>query len=374
MADEFYYVENGTQQGPVDGARLIALLTSKLTPDTLVWREGMAAWTPARQVPELAASFPSPPPPSPPQTTGDTPSLNPFTVLGRTFSWTGKFNRGEYLVALITAWVIGMLLAVVIAFSVAFARQSVVVAVVAGLIGIVWVVGITLAGLGAMIRRVHDLGVSPWAMLLMLVPLANFIWFLYLLFAPGKPDTPPVQKVPGVVLAILLGIAGLVLLGVLATVAIPALLAARQPLDMSSISTAVSEGLQSQLALPIASVGCPTEAHPRRAGDAFTCVAVPAAGGRLTVTVTQQDDQGHVTWKLTKLEGLIDLRAAERAVVNGLRQQAHVDTTVTCGGRFRASQAGEVFDCQVKANDGRTAVAVVTITDSQGNISWKVKE
>jgi hypothetical protein len=57
----------GQQQGPLDGAGLSdAARAGTLTPTTLVWRAGMAAWTPAAQVPEVAAVLGAVPPPLPP--------------------------------------------------------------------------------------------------------------------------------------------------------------------------------------------------------------------------------------------------------------------------------------------------------------------
>jgi hypothetical protein len=37
------------------------------------------------------------------------------------------------------------------------------------------------------IRRPHDLGRSGWLILVMFVPIVNFLFFIYMLFAPGKP-------------------------------------------------------------------------------------------------------------------------------------------------------------------------------------------
>jgi hypothetical protein len=49
---QYYYSHNGADQlGPVSAEEFKAL---KLAPHTLVWREGMASWLPASQVPELA--------------------------------------------------------------------------------------------------------------------------------------------------------------------------------------------------------------------------------------------------------------------------------------------------------------------------------
>lgn len=45
----WFYVENGQQRGPISETDLQALLTAgKITPETLVWREGMAEWKPWR--------------------------------------------------------------------------------------------------------------------------------------------------------------------------------------------------------------------------------------------------------------------------------------------------------------------------------------
>jgi len=62
-----YFIElNGAQNGPHDIPALRNLVQSgSLTADTLVWREGMGNWTPAREVAELSGIFGSVPPPVP---------------------------------------------------------------------------------------------------------------------------------------------------------------------------------------------------------------------------------------------------------------------------------------------------------------------
>jgi membrane protease subunit (stomatin/prohibitin family) len=58
---------NGQQVGPVAVADLPARIASgELTPDTLVWREGMTEWARAGDVAEVNATFPATPPPLPP--------------------------------------------------------------------------------------------------------------------------------------------------------------------------------------------------------------------------------------------------------------------------------------------------------------------
>ena len=68
----------GQQYGPYDYKTLKTFLpTGQLTSQTLVWQQGMAAWTPAGQVPELQALFapatPTPPVPPVPPTPGVPP-------------------------------------------------------------------------------------------------------------------------------------------------------------------------------------------------------------------------------------------------------------------------------------------------------------
>ncbi|MDB4951492.1 MAG: hypothetical protein JWM27_4141 [Gemmatimonadetes bacterium] len=65
-APAFWIALNGQQSGPHAADALRRHVESGgLTRDTLVWRDGMAAWTPAAQVPELASLFPATPPPLP---------------------------------------------------------------------------------------------------------------------------------------------------------------------------------------------------------------------------------------------------------------------------------------------------------------------
>jgi hypothetical protein len=54
---EFYYAEGDIQKGPF---ALADLAGQRLTPGTLVWRDGMAQWQRAETVPELQALFAAP--------------------------------------------------------------------------------------------------------------------------------------------------------------------------------------------------------------------------------------------------------------------------------------------------------------------------
>ena len=69
---QFFAMVNGAQQGPFNPQQLAQMATQKsITPDTMVWKQGMPGWLAAKTVPELANIFmptapPPPPPPAPP--------------------------------------------------------------------------------------------------------------------------------------------------------------------------------------------------------------------------------------------------------------------------------------------------------------------
>lgn len=67
MANDWYYENGGTRHGPVAPAALKQLADSgSIRPDTLVWRQGMPQWAPAKAVKGLFATTAAPAPtPSP---------------------------------------------------------------------------------------------------------------------------------------------------------------------------------------------------------------------------------------------------------------------------------------------------------------------
>jgi hypothetical protein len=142
-------------------------------------------------------------------------------------------------------------------------------------------------------------------------------------------------------------------------------------LEMTGVQKAITRGIADQAGLEIVSVACPE--RPMKANDVFQCVAVPKGGGRLTIDVTQSDDQGTTTWKVARTEGLLDLSKIEASVQVGLKDQARVDATVSCGGRWKAAKAGDRFECAAKIRGGTQAAIVVTVTDNDGNINWATK-
>ncbi len=66
-AIKYFVAANGQQMGPFDMGTLKNMIEqNQVNRETLVWREGMAAWTAAGQVPDVAALFTAVPPPLPP--------------------------------------------------------------------------------------------------------------------------------------------------------------------------------------------------------------------------------------------------------------------------------------------------------------------
>lgn len=67
-APPIFVAINGQQTGPFELALAVnKARAGEIKADTLVWRQGMAAWSPAKDVPELAAALASAPPPLPPR-------------------------------------------------------------------------------------------------------------------------------------------------------------------------------------------------------------------------------------------------------------------------------------------------------------------
>jgi membrane protease subunit (stomatin/prohibitin family) len=64
---QYFIAVNGQQQGPFDEASFRGMIQSgSVNKDTMVWKNGMIAWTAAGQVAELASLFMNTPPPPPP--------------------------------------------------------------------------------------------------------------------------------------------------------------------------------------------------------------------------------------------------------------------------------------------------------------------
>lgn len=117
----FFSHDGKTQHGPVEATQL---RQAGATLDTLVWREGMTDWTPARNVPELAAIMGSPaapmpapsgptqwtPPPADPVVAYQTPQQNNLSANGMAIT---SMILGIISVTLLWCYFFGVLPAIV---------------------------------------------------------------------------------------------------------------------------------------------------------------------------------------------------------------------------------------------------------------------
>lgn len=115
-------------------------------------------------------------------------------------------------------------------------------------------------------------------------------------------------------------------------------------------------------------VTCPTgiKIEP---GASFDCT-LALAGVPGKVHVTQDDDQGNVSFELT--DGYVLADKVEPTIVAKLQEIAGSGATVTvnCGDRVRASVPG-TFPCTAQVPDQTLAIEV-TIKNRVGTIDWKV--
>jgi hypothetical protein len=151
-------------------------------------------------------------------------------------------------------------------------------------------------------------------------------------------------------------------------------LAGADELDMDAVVKSIREGLAEQLAVSVQKVDCP-EARQTKAGDVFDCAARVEDVGRLTVAVTQKDDDGNVAWKVTKTAGLLDLAHLEGEIREGLAAHSEgAEVKVACGGHYRGIQVGKTFECHAEDSTGEKVRIKVLIEDAEGNVHWSVVE
>ena len=68
-------------------------------------------------------------------------------------------------------------------------------------------------------------------------------------------------------------------------------------LDTSRLETQIGKTLSQRTGFPITTVDCPNDVKAKK-GERFTCTVTSSRNERVRVNVTQDDDQGGVTWKL----------------------------------------------------------------------------
>ena len=109
--NQWWYAADGTKKGPVNTEDLKTLLVeNKITPASMVWREGFDAWVPFSDVEELkplAQSLPPEPPPINPEERGH------LIALPMAGPWRRFFAR------IIDMWTLGVILGFAISYAIA---------------------------------------------------------------------------------------------------------------------------------------------------------------------------------------------------------------------------------------------------------------
>lgn len=100
-------------------------------------------------------------------------------------SFSGRLNRKRYFLGSLCVG-----LAVLIAYTIleavgALGDEFGEASLFGSLIALVLYVFVTIYGLSMAVRRLHDLDKSGWLSLIVLVPLANAVFYLWILFAAG---------------------------------------------------------------------------------------------------------------------------------------------------------------------------------------------
>jgi outer membrane murein-binding lipoprotein Lpp len=68
--------------------------------------------------------------------------------------------------------------------------------------------------------------------------------------------------------------------------------------DTDALEGQIAQELEAQAGVRPSSVQCPDDVAPE-AGATFECTATAEDGSTATITVTQQDDQGNLSWEVT---------------------------------------------------------------------------
>lgn len=116
--------------------------------------------------------------------------------------------------------------------------------------------------------------------------------------------------------------------------------------------------------LELTSIDCPTNVK-LKAGEAFACNGVDVDGQKLSFRVDQVDGNGSIKWKL---DGMI---INKQKVGDSIEKAVGAAADVTCPAKTVVLNVGDSFTCDVTVA-GTAHKVVITLTDTEGNVSWKI--
>ena len=106
-----------------------------------------------------------------------------FESYTKTFDYESRSTRSEYNVFWLVWTLISLALVGVYVLSIFFVSPEIFISalsLISCLLSLIPSISLT-------IRRLHDIGVSGWFMLLMFVPIINFFFWLYISFKDSQP-------------------------------------------------------------------------------------------------------------------------------------------------------------------------------------------
>lgn len=171
-----YYITkpDGTQIGPLSVNSLAKLrLYGKISNDSLIWSEGMAEWQPLETV------FPSRYVP-----TGSWNMVNALTHSFKNFgNVAGRASRAEYWLFQLNVCLFFLFIICMLTLC---ASSEEAIAICTGIL-ILGILVLLIPSITISIRRLHDVGMSGWFMLINLIPSIGGIIFFIFTVLPSQP-------------------------------------------------------------------------------------------------------------------------------------------------------------------------------------------
>lgn len=162
---------------------------------------------------------------------------------------------------------------------------------------------------------------------------------------------------------------------VMLSVLLAPLAACGHRLDVAKVEADIQSDIERQgRRLALRAVRCPTDIS-RQAGAFFRCVGELEPEGTFTINVTQEDDQGSVSWDVPNSKALLNLVRVEEGIQRQLTADFGQRAFVDCGEAvYRLNQPGDRFECRVVgglADGAGTIQSVLVKVNAAGNLDWQ---
>lgn len=134
-------------------------------------------------------------------------------------------------------------------------------------------------------------------------------------------------------------------------------------LDSNKINKSITDEFDTK-GIKLRSVMCPSNIVIKQ-GDKFDCAAVDSEGQALVVHVEQTDNHGSISWKL---DGMI---INMQNVGDSIEAKVGKSADVKCPEKNMILRLNESFNCDATIG-GSPHQVQITLTDSSGNVAWKI--